>query len=160
MGEYLVFGECIAGISSENSTPGPTERRPTVCSASLELKKYGQDPRMARPQRASLPAFPTENPRKHITLPHPVLYLGNRLPPAAPFFPAAPGPPAPFALPPALPFRAPASGPLAMSSAKPKSRQAGSRRSAVALWMPKAACWSGTTSSSSSGLTGWWCAGT
>ena len=54
-----------------------------------------------------------------------------------------------------------AGGPRRMRSARPRSFQAGSRRPRwVARWMPKAACWSGTTSSSSSGFTGRCCAAT
>ena len=45
-------------------------------------------------------------------------------------------------------------GPLFIKSPKPRSFHAGSLCPCVARWMPNAACWSGTTSSSSSGLTG------
>ena len=52
----------------------------------------------------------------------------------------------------------PTAGPRLISPARPRSRQTGSRLSFVAFWMPKAACWSGTTSSSSSGFMGMCCA--
>lgn len=82
-------------------------------------------------------------------------HRGNRNPAAALF-----GPPLPLLpLPPAT-AAAVVGGPLRMRSARPRSFQAGSRARCVAFWMPKAACWSGTTSSSSSGLMGWWCGGT
>ncbi|TLD28954.1 hypothetical protein PspLS_03585 [Pyricularia sp. CBS 133598] len=73
----------------------------------------------------------------------------------------APPGPVPAAAPPPLllPPLAPA-GPRVMSSDRPRSLQAGSFVFCVAFVMPKAACWSGTTSSSSSGLMGWWCSGT
>jgi hypothetical protein len=57
---------------------------------------------------------------------------------------------------PALSF----SGPFFIKSASPKSFHAASLTFCVALWIPNAACWSGTTSSSSSGLIGWLCGGT
>lgn len=47
-----------------------------------------------------------------------------------------------------------------INRSKPRSLQAGSFTFCVARWMPKAACWSGTMSSSSSGLMGWCCGGT
>jgi hypothetical protein len=50
-------------------------------------------------------------------------------------------------------------GPRRISSSSPRSRHEGSFLVCVARWMPNAACWSGTTSSSSSGFTGWRCGG-
>lgn len=94
-----------------------------------------------------MPAVSTPPP----TSPHLGIFEG-------PFFPiVAPGPPTP---PLPTPLQAPASGPRPINSPSPKSRHAGSLLACVARWMPNAACWSGTTSSSSSGLTGWWTAGT
>ena len=54
----------------------------------------------------------------------------------------------------------PGLGPCAMSRLSPRSFHAGSFLSWVAFVMPNAACWSGTTSSSSSGLMGCRCGGT
>lgn len=42
----------------------------------------------------------------------------------------------------------------------PKSLQTASRLLSIALVIPNAACWSGTTSSSSSGFGGWYCGST
>ena len=51
-------------------------------------------------------------------------------------------------------------GPFPINSLSPRSFHALSFPFCVARWIPKAACWSGTTSSSSSGFSGWWCGGT
>jgi hypothetical protein len=51
-------------------------------------------------------------------------------------------------------------GPSFKILSRPRSRQAGSCCRWVALWIPKAACCSGTTSSSSSGFKGWCWGGT
>lgn len=51
-------------------------------------------------------------------------------------------------------------GPFFMSSESPRSFHAASLVFWVALWIPNAACWSGTISSSSSGFKGWFWAGT
>lgn len=69
--------------------------------------------------------------------------------PSFPSLPVIPAPPPMDAPPPGAP------GPFCTSSCRPKSVQAGTRWAWVARVMPKAACWSGTTSSSSSGLGGW-----
>src|SRR4051794_9107784 len=53
----------------------------------------------------------------------------------------------------------PSPGPLLINSPSPRSFHAGSRTFCVALVIPNAACWSGTTSSSSSGLMGCRCGG-
>jgi len=66
--------------------------------------------------------------------------------------PLATAVPLPLPLPPTM-------GPLLSSSSRPRSRHVGSFFVCVARWMPNAACWSGTTSSSSSGFTGCRCGG-
>jgi hypothetical protein len=53
-----------------------------------------------------------------------------------------------------VPSPAPSPGPRLTSSSSPKSLQLASRFPCVARWIPNAACWSGTTSSSSSGFRG------
>lgn len=91
--------------------------------------------------------------------PKPSLFL-NPLPSPNPFadpllfpsFPSLPMMPAPQ---PADEPPHAAAGPFCTSSSKSKSRQAGSRLGWVACRMPKAACWSGTTLSWSSGFGGW-----
>lgn len=105
---------------------------------------------ITKPSHPSSSRFPDINHRGRPLANPPPLPLA---PAPAPTAAAAPLPPPP---PPA-----PAAGPWLMSAPSPRSRQAGSPLPrCVAFWMPNAACWSGTTSSSSSGLTGRCCGGT
>jgi hypothetical protein len=78
-----------------------------------------------------------------------LIHLGN--PPTHPFFRLLTAAPNPVV---------PSFGPFFISSSSPRSFHALSRFVCVARWIPKAACWSGTTSSSSSGFKGWCCGGT
>ncbi|KAL2259979.1 hypothetical protein VTK26DRAFT_6159 [Humicola hyalothermophila] len=116
------------------------------------------------PPQVTLPMIPT---RRNAEQCHPYnkTNANNRSPHRGSPLYALPGPT--LLLPPILAFdpdpdpawawvavAAAGAGPRAMSSPRPRSRQAGSRTFCVARCTPNAACWSGTTSSSSSGLTG------
>lgn len=112
------------------------------------ISQYLHSHRVSSIQRRSITVTPSPNfdinlnpnhhPNPSSSSYSPSLHLGKLLAPLNPFF-----------LPP-ISF----SGPFFISSASPKSFQAASLTFCVALWIPNAACWSGTTSSSSSGLMG------
>ncbi|KAK7437083.1 transporter particle component [Colletotrichum acutatum] len=123
--------------------------------------RYSHDAFQSRPAPSkSIPGYPITPPiissqnLSHSTLTIPPPHRGNLFPPPLPPAALPPAPACPLSHPPG------GGGPRFINPDNPKSFHAASRDRCVALVIPNAACWSGTTSSSSSGLIGWCCGGT
>lgn len=146
MKDYVKRNDCLVQFLKCCCNRIPTELQ---CSLTHLIPQVLCSHRVSIHQTAFLkndlqfaPSFMTKTSLLLLALPiQNILHLGNDLEPA--FNPT-------FSF----------SGPFFIKSASPKSFHAASLTFCVALWIPNAACWSGTTSSSSSGLIGWLCGGT